>query len=107
MKKMLRGGEDEATRLFGEITRLVNIKVEGKRYQVPDRLELLRCFQYLDFQIAYENFCWNASCENCATKILERGRRKKKTLCCQTPASEGLVVDELPSGIRIRNGGES
>ena len=96
------GGEGEATRLYGEIEGLVDIQIEGKKYRVPNNLELLRCFQYLNFQIAYENFCWNARCENCAAHVGPGVRRKKKRmLCCQTPASEGMVIGRLPTGVRI------
>jgi hypothetical protein len=100
---MLKGGGDETARLYGEVGHLVEISIEGKKYRVPERLELLRCFQYLDFQIAYEQFCWNATCENCAANLrCDGNKKKKKELCCQTPALEGMAIEKLPDGVRVR-----
>ncbi len=90
---------DEKTRLYGDVSKLVKITIEGETYQVPHQLELLRCFQYLDFHIAFERFCWNASCENCAAMVTEKGKAKDRMLCCQIPAEEGMIIDKLPEGI--------
>lgn len=99
---LLKNQTDEQKRLYGEVNDLVNIKVKGTMFQVPKNLELLRCFQYLDFKIAFENFCWNASCENCATQIKKDENGFQRTLCCQEPATEGLEVEDLPVGVRIK-----
>lgn len=96
---MLKKQTNENTRLFGEIEQLVEIIVEGVPYKVPKDLELLRCYQYLEFKIAFENFCWNASCENCAANVKVPGSEFERTLCCQDPAVEGLEVEKLPDGI--------
>ncbi len=95
--------DDQKNRLFGEITRLVQITIEGKTYEVPDQLELLRCFQYLDFHIAFENFCWNANCENCATYVSKKGQPAQRSLCCQMPAEDGITVEKLPSGVEPKS----
>ena len=96
---MLKGDMDERTRLYGEIERLIKIRIEGEEYEVPDELELLRCYQFLNFHIAYERFCWNATCENCATKISKNGAAPTRILSCQTPAYEGMEVTRLPKGV--------
>jgi hypothetical protein len=75
---------------------IVDITIEGRRYQVPDGWELLRCFQYLNFRISYERFCWNQRCENCSAKLREKTER---VLCCRTPARMGLDVERLPEGV--------
>ena len=93
---------DEKTRLYGNVTRLIKITIEGEEYEVPDQLELLRCYQYLDFSIAYENFCWNASCENCAAQMLLKGKPEARVLCCQIPAEDGMVIPQLPKGVSRR-----
>jgi hypothetical protein len=90
---------DDRGRIFGEVSKLVTIVIEGKKYQVPDQLDLLRCFQYLDFKIAFENFCWNASCENCAAQVKKSGEKAARELCCQVLASEGMIVKNLPEGV--------
>lgn len=97
---MLKKQTDENKRMFGEVDKTVGIVVEGRPYQVPEGLELLRCFQYLQFKIAFENFCWNASCENCATNLRGPGEPFARDLCCQRPAAEGVEVESLPAGIR-------
>jgi hypothetical protein len=93
---------DDRERLFGEITRLVRIEVEGRPYDVPADLELLRCFQYLGFEIAFENFCWNASCENCATEISLPGKSPERMLTCQVLSEAGVSIAKLPEGIRSK-----
>ena len=97
--QMLKGGMDERTRLFGEVDKLVKITIEGEEFEVPDHLELLRCYQYLDFNIAFEKFCWNANCENCATIVKGPNGEPERELCCQLVAEEGMVVDKLPEGV--------
>jgi len=101
------GGDDQKKLLYGEITRLVKITVKGKAYEVPEELELLRCFQYLEFHISFENFCWNANCENCATMVSIDGKPAERVLCCQLPAKEGMVVDKLPEGVEMQDSKES
>ncbi|HLG20568.1 MAG TPA: hypothetical protein VI895_12240 [Bdellovibrionota bacterium] len=93
---------DEKKRMFGDISRLIRITIEGTVYEVPEGLELLRCYQYLDFHIAFENFCWNATCETCAANVSREGKPFERVLCCQTIAEEGLVVEKLPAGVEKR-----
>jgi predicted molibdopterin-dependent oxidoreductase YjgC len=97
---MLKGGMDDKTRLFGEITKLVKISIEGEWYEVPDQLEILRCFQYLGFEISFEHFCWNASCENCASQVACSNKVSERMLLCQLPAEEGMVIEKLPEGVK-------
>ncbi len=97
---MSKIGPEERLRFFDPIDHFVTVTIEGKNYRVPRQLEILRCFQYLGFTIAYENFCWNGNCEHCATKIGPDEKSVKRGLCCQTPAEEGVVVKKLPKGIR-------
>ena len=92
--------DDDKARLYGQIDKLVKITVAGEEYEVPEALELLRCYQYLDFNIAFENFCWNGNCQNCEAPVsLEKGTEVEPTLCCQTSAVEGMVIQELPEGV--------
>ena len=87
------------SQLFGEISTLVKVNIEGVDYHVPDDLELLRCFQYLKFDIAYEHFCWNASCENCAAQVAPVQGPFERNLCCQKVSQKGLRVEKLPQGV--------
>lgn len=85
--------------LFGDIEKLVSISVLEQTYQVPDRLEMLRVFQFLDYEIDYSRLCWNASCQRCFIGY-EKLNKKTKALACRTRAFEGMRVTQLPSAIR-------
>jgi NADH dehydrogenase/NADH:ubiquinone oxidoreductase subunit G len=84
----------------GTIGALVEITIEGGRYPVPEGWDLLRCFQYLNFKIPYETFCWNQRCESCRAIVKEAASGEEKSvLCCKTPAAAGIEILKLPSGI--------
>ncbi len=91
--------DEEKNLLFGDTSQLVTIHIQGTEYQVPDGLELLRCYQYLDFNIQFENFCWNGNCENCMAVLRRDSSDSEEVLCCQTPAHEGMIVETLPDGV--------
>lgn len=86
-------------RLFGDIEKLVEIEICGQSYSVPDGLELLRVFQFLDFEIDYAKLCWNASCQRC---FIDYAKKEKsfKALACRTKAFAGMKISHLPSAVR-------
>ena len=90
------------TPLFGDTQEQLEILIEGVAYQVPADLELLRCFQYLGFDIAFERFCWNASCENCEARVAPPNGPPDRTLCCQRICEPGLQVLSLPEGVKVK-----
>ena len=92
--------KSDPTGLFGDLSKRVVIEVEGQEFDVPARLELLRCFQFLGFDIEFERFCWNANCENCTTGVSRAGRLPERCFLCQLPAEKGMVIAKLPEGIR-------
>lgn len=85
--------------LFGEIDRLVQIKIGEKDYQVPDKLEMLRVFQFLNFSIDYSRLCWNASCQRCYIDY-EKNGKKFRALSCRIKSFENMCVLKLPPTIR-------
>lgn len=85
--------------LFGEIDHLVPIKIGDHEYQVPDKLEMLRVFQFLEFSIDYSRLCWNASCQRCYIDYEKKGK-KFRALSCRTKSFEGMNVSKLPPTIR-------
>ena len=91
---------DEKLRMFGEIDHFVKVKICGKEYDVPGDMELLRCYQYLDFKMAFENFCWNGNCENCSAKMSLAGEEAETHLSCQTLSADGIEVKELPEDVK-------
>ena len=92
--------DDDKARLYGQIDKLVKITIAGEEYEVPEALELLRCYQYLDFNIAFENFCWNGDCQSCEAPVSPKtGTEAQPTLCCQELAVEGMKIEALPDGV--------
>lgn len=75
--------------------RLIEVKVLGRAFKVPENNLYLRCFQYLaPERVPYGDFCWNAQCFNCRC-TLQRGSAQRPVLACQTVAQEGDEVLEL------------
>lgn len=85
--------------LFGEIERFISLKICGKECQVPDRLEMLRVFQFLGFEIDYARLCWNASCQRCFVEYQKNGK-SVRALACRTRSSESIEITKLPPTIR-------
>lgn len=85
--------------LFGEVEKLVKIEIDGSSYEVPDKLEMLRVFQFLDFSIDYARLCWNASCQRCFIDY-EKADKKVRALSCRTRSFEGMRIIKLPTTIR-------
>lgn len=92
--------EEYDRQLFGEIESFCDITVEGVVYRVPEKLELLRVFQFLDFEIDYSRLCWNATCQRCFIDYL-RKEKSFRALSCRTRSFEGMVIEKLPSTIRV------
>jgi len=88
--------------LFGKIERFVQIEILGQGYEVPDKLEMLRVFQFLDFQIDYARLCWNASCQRCFIDY-EKNGKPFRALSCRIKSFEKMKVTKLPSAIRPKN----
>jgi NADH dehydrogenase/NADH:ubiquinone oxidoreductase subunit G len=87
--------------LYGKIERFVKIKIMDKEYEVPEKLEMLRVFQYLEFDIDYSRLCWNGSCQRCMITFEEDGKRRQ-TLCCRKKSFEGMEVQKLPATIKAK-----
>lgn len=87
--------------LFGEIQKFIKIRILDSEYEVPDRLELLRVFQFLDFSIDYARLCWNGSCKRCVVKFenLQNGK-EGESLSCRLKSSEGLCLSRLPPTVK-------
>ena len=56
---------------FRPYEKLVEISIFGKKFQVPERNSLLRCFQFISPEtIPYGRFCWNQDREMLACKFI-------------------------------------
>lgn len=92
--------------LFGTIERFVSIRILDKDYQVPDRLELLRVFQFLDFSIDYARLCWNGSCKRCVVSFesVKPGESKSgEALSCRLKSFEGICLKRLPATVKAES----
>lgn len=81
--------------LFGTIDRFIVMKIGDKEYKVPERLELLRIFQFLDFTIDYARLCWNGSCKRCIVSFEQNGKTFE-AMSCRLKSLEGIAIKKLP-----------
>jgi hypothetical protein len=92
--------------LLGPYERLVRIEVLGRAVEVPERNNLLRCFQFLSIEtISYGDFCWNGDCANCQIWYRDAGQtgaQEKPVLACRFDARDGLVVTRLDPHIIVK-----
>ncbi len=86
--------------LFGIIEKFIEMKILDKDYKVPDRLELLRIFQFLDFNIDYARLCWNGSCKRCIVSFEQKGKTFE-AMSCRLKSSEGVAITKIPPTIQI------
>jgi len=85
--------------LFGTIERFIDIEIAGKTYRVPDRLELLRIFQFLNFHIDYARLCWNGSCKRCIVSFDQKGK-SFEAMSCRLKSSEDMAIKRLPATVQ-------
>jgi hypothetical protein len=91
--------QDYDRNLFGEIERFIKVRIIDREYEIPDRLELLRVFQFLDFSIDYARLCWNGSCQRCLVTF-ELNGKKKESLSCRLKSCEKMAILKLPMAIK-------
>ena len=91
--------------LLAPYDRLVTIEVAGKQVQVPEKNQLLRCFQYLSLKsISYGDFCWNGECTNCQVWYHLGGQTEaqdRPALACRIEVIEGMVVTTMSRFIKL------
>lgn len=83
---------------FRPYERLVQIKILGKPFEVPEKNMLLRCFQYLSPEtIPYGRFCWNQECQTCRVAYQMPGGQEapRQVLSCKIIVAEGMEITEL------------
>jgi len=89
--------------LFRDYERLVEIKVMGRAFQVPERNTILRCFQYLSPEtIPFGRFCWNQECQYCrVVGKLPDDDEAREMLSCKFMVSNGLEIIDLSPELRL------
>jgi NADH dehydrogenase/NADH:ubiquinone oxidoreductase subunit G len=87
--------------IFQPFDKLIEIDILGRKCQVPENNNLLRCFQYLALEnISYGDFCWNGECLNCQV-WLENGDKEKAVMACRTQVTENMKIVRLADGISL------
>lgn len=85
--------------VFESFDKLVAVEICGKRREVPENNNLLRCFQFLSPEtVSYGDFCWNGDCLNCRVSV-ENGGREKSVLACRAKIEEGMRIVRLSEEI--------
>ena len=87
---------------FRPYEKLVEITVLGKKFQVPERNSLLRCFQFLSPEtIPYGRFCWNQDCQYCRVSCqLPDDDESREMLACKFIVMPGMEVNELSQELK-------
>jgi hypothetical protein len=101
---MLRacGNRNFMSEPFRPYEKLVDITILGKKFQVPERNSLLRCFQFLSPEtIPYGRFCWNQDCQYCRVSCqLPDDDESREMLACKFIVMPGMEVNELSQELK-------
>jgi hypothetical protein len=87
---------------FRPYEKLVEITIYGKKFHVPERNSLLRCFQFVSPEtIPYGRFCWNQECQYCrVTCHLPADDEPREMLSCKFIVMPGMEISELSQELR-------
>lgn len=83
--------------LYHPYEKLVEITIRGRKFAVPEKNILLRCFQFLaPDTIPYGRYCWNEECQYCRVSISRAGdNRIQQVISCKIIVEEGMTIHEL------------
>ena len=87
---------------FRPYEKLVEITIFGKKFQVPERNSLLRCFQFISPEtIPYGRFCWNEECQYCRVSFDVGPETPVRTaLSCKLMVQSGMRVSEVAQELK-------
>jgi hypothetical protein len=87
---------------FRPYEKLVDITILGKKFQVPERNSLLRCFQFISPEtIPYGRFCWNQDCQYCrVTCQLPDDDESREMLSCKFIVMPGMEISDLSQELK-------
>jgi hypothetical protein len=94
--------EDSGHGPFRPYERLVQIKIMGKKFDVPERNSLLRCFQFISPDtIPYGRFCWNQDCQYCRIEgQLPDDDQPRELLACKFMVMPGMEIVSLSEDLK-------
>lgn len=90
--------------LFREYEKLVEISIQGKKFQVPEKNTLLRAFQYISPEtVPYGRFCWNQECQLC--RVVYKMPNQPDTdlrgvLTCKVLVADGMQIVDLSDELK-------
>ena len=90
-------GTNVTDQVFRPYERLVEIKILGQTFNVPEKNTILRCFQYISPEtIPYGRFCWNQDCQYCRVigKLADEDQ-PHELLSCKFLVSAGMEITDL------------
>jgi hypothetical protein len=87
---------------FRPYEKLVEITMYGKKFHVPERNSLLRCFQFISPEtIPYGRFCWNQECQYCRVSCqLPDDDEPREMLSCKFIVMAGMEITELSQELK-------
>src|SRR5256886_8578349 len=87
---------------FRPYEKLVAITVFGKRFQVPERNSLLRCFQFISPEtFPYGRFGWNQDCQYCRVSCqLPDEDEPREMLSCKFMVMTGMEITEMSQELK-------
>ena len=92
--------------LFDGVETLIEIEVCGKRMEVPERNNVLRCIQYVQpAALSNGNYCWNGDCNNCQVWYRSGREKVKSGLACRLTARPGMIITRLSADLNQDMGG--
>ncbi len=87
---------------FRPYEKLVEISIMGKKFQVPERNSLLRCFQFISPEtVPYGRFCWNQDCQYCrVTCQLPDDDEPREMQSCKFIVMPGMEITDLSQELK-------
>ena len=87
---------------FRPYEKLVEITVLGRKFQVPEKNSILRCFQFISPEtIPYGRFCWNQDCQYCRVVAqLPDDDEAREMLSCKFIVMPGMEITEISQELK-------
>src|SRR5712691_5617756 len=87
---------------FRPYERLVEITIFGKKFQVPEKNSVLRCFQYISPEtVPYGRFCWNQDCQYCRIMCqLPDDDQPREMLSCKFIVMPGMAITDISQELK-------
>lgn len=94
--------------IYGHFERLVPISIEGRIFEVPEGIKLIRALQFVQFELGAMRTDWSRFCFNdtsgCCETTLETASGASRVRACRVRVRRGLVVERLPDGSGLIEG---